>query len=381
MDERYTNRYDMLEISEAVKRLEDTNIKVCAFGTGEIGTGRGIDFISTFSKKIDFYCDNNPDKWGKIIIDNIECVSLEKLIAERENVVCFLLVGKLVAKDIYLQLKNEGIDWIIPYDDIVMQTYLVDKYLGFTIEQKKEKNNLYCGKNNTDNYENVSEHNDRIAVYTCNIGGYDKYREPSIISKHCDYYYVSDIEPPAHSVYKWINPADIVPASVSSPSMINRYVKIFPDLLFPDYEYSIYLDANVQIVNEIDKYVKRIERSGIAAFKHHTRKSIYQEGAVCGLFGLVDKETVCNQMYDYYKQGMPYEFGMFEMNVIVRKHMSPICKQLMKQWWQELETRCKRDQLSFTYILWKNGFKFDDVGCLGNSIGESTDVVVRMHGN
>ena len=31
----------------------------------------------------------------------------------------------------------------------------------------------------------------------------------------------------------------------------------------------------------------------------------------------------------------------------------------MTDWWKELNTHTKREQLSFVYVLWKNGEKFN----------------------
>ena len=53
------------------------------------------------------------------------------------------------------------------------------------------------------------------------------------------------------------------------------------------------------------------------------------------------------------QQGMPRNFGLNETNIIYRKHTANV-KKLMDDWWFMIENYSKRDQLSFSYVLWKN---------------------------
>jgi len=46
-------------------------------------------------------------------------------------------------------------------------------------------------------------------------------------------------------------------------------------------------------------------------------------------------------------------------NIIFRKHNSDNIVKLMNDWWEELNTQTKRDQLSLAYVLWKNGENFN----------------------
>ena len=50
-----------------------------------------------------------------------------------------------------------------------------------------------------------------------------------------------------------------------------------------------------------------------------------------------------------------YQSGkFFETNVLLRKHNTAECINLMNHWWEWIEKNSKRDQLSLTYVLWKN---------------------------
>ena len=58
---------------------------------------------------------------------------------------------------------------------------------------------------------------------------------------------------------------------------------------------------------------------------------------------------------------MPEDFGVFLCGVLIREHNNPVCVKLMEDWWKELEEGSRRDQISFPYVLWKNGYVKEDV--------------------
>ena len=36
----------------------------------------------------------------------------------------------------------------------------------------------------------------------------------------------------------------------------------------------------------------------------------------------------------------------------------------MDEWWEQIEMYSRRDQLSLPYVIWKNGFEYQDVGII-----------------
>lgn len=65
------------------------------------------------------------------------------------------------------------------------------------------------------------------------------------------------------------------------------------------------------------------------------------------------------QVGDYFKDGYPVNNGLFETGCMVRFHNDDFVKMLMKGWENDVMEYSIRDQLSFPYICWKNGFKPD----------------------
>ena len=87
-----------------------------------------------------------------------------------------------------------------------------------------------------------------------------------------------------------------------------------------------------------------------------------------------------NQMCKYRQEGMPREYGEFECGILVRENKNILCKTIMHDWWREVYVHSYRDQLSFTYSLWKNGVKSSKIGKLGVDIRENSDLIfVKGH--
>ena len=51
---------------------------------------------------------------------------------------------------------------------------------------------------------------------------------------------------------------------------------------------------------------------------------------------------------------MPENYGLNETNILIRNHLNPQIIAIMEQWWEFIEKYSKRDQLSFSYVLYKN---------------------------
>lgn len=200
-------------------------------------------------------------------------------------------------------------------------------------------------KNNS-NY--FSEH--RIAVYTAVFGNYDTILEPLLTPDNCDFYVFTDQElKNKNSVWKKKEiPNDI--ASLDNVSK-NRYLKMHPHELFDDYEYSIYVDGNIQIISDLTEYINELNELGIGIHKHKTRNCVYDELEIIVKNG---KETRTNALKhkEYLEQtNMPKNYGLFECGIIVRQHHNPLCIELMEDWWNEFSKYTKRDQISLPHVL------------------------------
>lgn len=208
----------------------------------------------------------------------------------------------------------------------------------------------------------------KIAVYSCIMGGYDEIREPLYLPKNCDFYMITDEKPENESRFKILDPYKYYKGNDGSYTLIQRYIKMHPHEIFDDYEYSIYIDGNIRVISDPTPLIQRISALGIALHRHYERCCLYDEGETCIIYKKGSSDDIYNQLNLYREWGMPAQFGLFECGIMARKHHEPSCIQLMSEWWNQCRKFSSRDQLSFPYVLWKNGYSFHDVGLLGSDL-------------
>jgi len=139
----------------------------------------------------------------------------------------------------------------------------------------------------------------------------------------------------------------------------NRYYKMHPHVIFPDNELSVYVDANVRVKRSIADLIHQSLSDTLIAFpKHEHRDCLYLESEVCVEKKNIPLDIVNAQMKRYRTEGFPSNFGLGEMNIIVRKHNEPEIVQLMESWWHTFNSGAQRDQLSFFYLIWKLEINF-----------------------
>lgn len=203
----------------------------------------------------------------------------------------------------------------------------------------------------------------KIAVYTAIIGKYDKLEEPEFVSPYCDYFIFTDTKIPDGSIWKKRN----LPTSKEYLALNNyqraKYFKIFPHKLFPEYDYSIWIDGNITIIGDLTPFVDRMGTKSMAEFKHPNNNCIYEEAYSIVSQGKAQGPEVRKQIEEYKKEGFPAHYGLFENSFIVREHNNKKCICLMDMWWEQMKQFTWRDQLSLSYVLWKSGYgiEFEEV--------------------
>lgn len=150
--------------------------------------------------------------------------------------------------------------------------------------------------------------------------------------------------------------------------------------IFPQYKYSIYVDGNTELKKKVSKqFLEKLEGkiTGIACRKRNCKISdIYRDGIHVLISQAADENKVQKQMEQYWKEGLPEYHGQIAGNIWVREHNNPICVRIMEDWWHQVSTQAPRDQLSFMYAVWKNGYTYEDIGLLdiGQGSGFHNDI-------
>lgn len=147
----------------------------------------------------------------------------------------------------------------------------------------------------------------------------------------------------------------------------NRWHKINPHEILSDYDESLYIDANINILTDkIFREIDNLEKDLILSV-HACNVCMYKE-FIWAINDNVDNLELINKQLDLIKsENFPKNYGMPENNIIYRKHNKEHIVSLMKDWWYMLENYAKRDQLSFPYILWKHNIKVEDCALFDNT--------------
>ena len=193
-------------------------------------------------------------------------------------------------------------------------------------------------------------------VYTCITGAYDTLRQPLATRPDWDYICFTD-NPSEKSDGVWqLRP---VPLAEGSPKVRSAYVKLLPHKVLPEYDSSVFMDANLQIASDdfYDKAEEKLasEESRICMVPHSTRDCIYDEASACFDSSLAGFRDVLRLRRKLRRDGIPRHLGLYETNILLRRHTDPKVIDVDEAWWQAFSTGIPRDQLSVTAVLYKEG--------------------------
>ncbi|NOR69647.1 MAG: DUF616 domain-containing protein [Methylomarinum sp.] len=184
---------------------------------------------------------------------------------------------------------------------------------------------------------------------------------PKRIDSRIDYYFFSDDEKNVSSPWIYKRPPDLG----LNHKDTNRYVKIHPHLIEPlsEYDLTIYIDGSINIVGDVYEFASDVasKEGDLFFFEHCQRSCVYDEAYNCAFRGLESPFVIGRQLLKYRRNKFPANYGLFEANIIVRKKSQKL-SDFMELWWNEYCTGPKRDQLSLTYLAWKENFHISSLG-------------------
>ncbi len=212
-----------------------------------------------------------------------------------------------------------------------------------------------------------------IVIYSALFGDIDNYIEHNKIPG-CDIVLFTD-----NKELKLKNTKKILidPNGFDSRKLA-RMFKTLPHKFFPNYEYSIWIDASIEITNDalVDLTYNSIQTKDLACFKHMHRDTLYDEVNSC-LERKKDNPFILTTQYRDYKADKFIDNGtLIESGVLIRKHMNPALITFSENWWKEIKKYSIRDQISFPYVLFKNPIKIKQ---LRGFIWENPYFRVREH--
>lgn len=325
--------------------------KIVVHGTGS-GSEKLIQAMEKdrelFEARIVCFSDNDPCKQGTVFCGKTVCSPADLADLEYD----FLVIASVKQKEIRKGLTEQ---YGLEPDKMYSKKEYCRKCLTGRLYRDRyggrEKEKLRCG-----GLADKIVQAKKIVVYTANIGKYDEVQEPLVRDDRIDYVCFTDDPDFCSGVW---HVEHVKNECGDAPLEVRKY-KLFPDRYFPDYEISIWVDSKYLIRGNLFDYVERYAKEQpMLCFPHPERQNIYDEAAECVRVNKVQILEVSRQILHYYDSGLRAQSGLIEGGCLTRLHHDERVKQVMQQWWEEINTFTRRDQISFPYVSWKNAFQYD----------------------
>ena len=138
--------------------------------------------------------------------------------------------------------------------------------------------------------------------------------------------------------------------------LITRWFKFYPYIHLSEYDYSLYIDANLDLNKNIEKLISSIKKKdfSLCIFKHPYRKSVKEE--ICHAYWnkKIKKEEfkILKNLYFSYKKKKNFiDTELFENNIRFTNHNSMYAKSILNKTYLLLKKYPFRDQVILPFII------------------------------
>lgn len=242
-----------------------------------------------------------------------------------------------------------------------LKEYLRKKLNNFLIDSSELKSKKDVLLAQIDYLTNYNYKKSKV-LYTCITGGYEDLLLQEYLNPEWDYVCFTDSEKLLH--YRNYGAWQIRTLGFNEldNTRNNRWHKTHPHVLFPDYMESIYIDGNIiltdgQVFEEISN-----KKTNLIIPEHWRDDCIYKEIKNVRENGFDTEENLLKIKEFLLMNNFPEHYGLNENNLIYRLHNDSKIIKIMNEWWSFIKDYSKRDQLSLSYVLYKNGIKPSEIG-------------------
>lgn len=333
-----------------------------------------IELVDQITELLQYLSDNEDlqksDKQAFEIAQNIHNAVHIALFEEKENPTCAKLKTVLDRRPFSIPeftsaaygclseycLGNlrlyEGSDIQTQFENRDLQISNLNKILGFKDTALSLYHNKYANNSNT-------VFTGKGVVYSVITGGYDKIIEPLDTESRLDHYLLTDSAPDNYNgrwQIKVMENKDNL-----SPKAFSRWLKMHPQALFPDYDYSIYVDGKITILSPLESFVQTYAKeSGMICFPHYESTSLEEECEAILSNDKAKRDEIQAQLNKYKSMGYNGKGYLTDNACLVRSHHDEKLNQVMEDWWAEYKSYSHgRDQMSFDYACWQNSYDYD----------------------
>lgn len=216
---------------------------------------------------------------------------------------------------------------------------------------------------------NLNPRKEKGVVYTAIFGDYEDLLDPKVIDEDLDYICFTDNPNLKSDVWNIRLISDFIDDFNSYNNEISfidldftrraRTIKTLPHVFLKEYDFSIWIDAGFLIVGDVIEFVNRYTKKDFLGVKHSVRHCLYDEADEVLRLKIDDEELILKQVNRYKKQNYPKNNGLIESGILFRRHNNQKIIKAMNDWFNEIISFSKRDQLSFNFVAWKNNLDFD----------------------
>lgn len=203
------------------------------------------------------------------------------------------------------------------------------------------------------------EKEQRGVVYTCLVGNKRKLYQPEYVNVHLDYICFTDKKEKwgtKEGVWEY-RPMEKDGEQESNSSMYYRY-KLKSHEVLKEYDYSIWVNAQIQIVGELEQlYNGYGEKSSFLSFPAYVQDDLY-EAVHTTLKSDDENIELRRKMLRYREEGFPKHFGLISTNLMYRNHRDEVLRLVMDTWWNESGKCQQLRELGFSYAAWKHGLNY-----------------------
>lgn len=132
------------------------------------------------------------------------------------------------------------------------------------------------------------------------------------------------------------------------PARLSRFPKLNPHLVLPEYNHSLYIDANIRLTDGLlARADGMIARGEICAMcRHPDRGCVYSEAVELLELGVGEPEKIVAQTKFLLARGYPARAGLRQCNIILRAHNDPRVIAFSRAWWEMFSRFSRRDQMA-----------------------------------
>ena len=203
----------------------------------------------------------------------------------------------------------------------------------------------------------------KIAVISVNLGGFDNPLEHAPQSIKYDYFLFTDENFP---------PRENMTARLQA-----KIPKCFAWQMVPGYEYYFWIDGNLSLKHpdSLNFFLDSIQGHDFVALRHNRRPNIRQETRYLRKGIRQQSIYIINrylnewhqEQYSAIRNDKSYIDDLLLLGGVFMYRNTPIVQQTLKQWWYHITRYLIMDQLSFSYVLKKNGMKINVLSDIYNN--------------